>query len=234
MARKTSAQNRRPAHTLARRREILDITRQIITENGFENIRMRELAKRCGVAVTTLYNHFGSRDELIAAVLENDFRGLYGPLSQKTADLPPDRKFISRVVYACDNILAMSDYTATVLTFYFRPKVDPILRSVVHDYVAGDFAGIAQAIAELGELQDWVEPADFGSDVVTQLYAIVIIWLQGYMLPSALHPRLLRAGATAFAGVSKGKTREAFERIAADPLSAIHDAATASAPAIRP
>ena len=195
---------------------------------------MRTLAKRCGVSVTTLYNHFGGRDELIAAVLEEDFRGLYGPLSQRTLSLSPDAKFITRVLYASDNILTMRDYTAAVLGFYFKPNVEPMLRSVVHDFVASDFAGIVHAIADLGDLQDWVNPNEFGSDVVTQLYAIVVIWLQGYMLTSALKPRLLRAGATGFAGISTGRTREAFERIATDPNAIIHDGKLASTPAMRP
>lgn len=197
-----------------RRRRILDAVREAIVRDGIDEVRIRALAERSGVAVATLYNQFGSRDGLIAAALEEDFRGRYEPLSRRTLTLPPPEKFTRRVIKAAQDIRRMREYTAAVLSLYFRPGVEPVLRAVVHDFVATDFQGIVEAIREAGDLHDWVDPAIFANDLITQLYSITMMWVQGHVPETKLQPRLLRVGATALAGISTGETRTAFEAIA--------------------
>lgn len=217
-----------------RRRRILAAVRDAIVREGIDEVRIRTLAQDCGVAVATLYNRFGSRDALIAAALEEDFRGRYEPLSLRTQGRPPAEKFSRRVVQAARDIRRMREYTAAVLSFYFRPGVDPLLRSVVHDFIATDFRGIVDDIAEAGDLQDWVDRDAFANDIVSQLYAITMMWVQGHVGERDLQSRLLQVGAIAFAGISKGATRAGFEAIARQPSRVRHRAAAASRPAIRP
>ena len=199
---------------LERRRRILDAVREAIVRDGIDEVRVRSLAARSGVAVATLYNQFGSRDALIAAALEQDFRGRYEPLSRRTLALSPSEKFARRVTKASQDIRRMREYTAAVLSLYFRPGVEPVLRAVVHDFVATDFQGIVEAIGAAGDLHDWVDPAVFANDIVTQLYSITMMWVQGHIPENKLQSRLLRTGAIAFAGIATGETRAAFEAIA--------------------
>jgi AcrR family transcriptional regulator len=217
-----------------RRRRILDAVRDAIVRGGIDGVRVRALAQDCGVAVATLYNQFGSRDGLIAAALEQDFRGRYEPLSRKTRDWPASEKFSRRVVQAARDIYRMREYTGAVLSFYFRPGVEPLLRAAVHDFIAADFRGIVDSIARAGDLQDWVDRDTFANDIVPQMYAITVMWLQGHVAERDLQPRLLQVGAIAFAGISKGATRDEFEAIAGDPSKLHHRAAAASRPAILP
>ncbi len=56
---------------VTKRNRILSATVEAVTELGYEGIRMRELAERCGVTVPTLYNQFGGKDQLIARALED-------------------------------------------------------------------------------------------------------------------------------------------------------------------
>jgi len=220
----------------ARRERILDALRDAIVRDGVDGVRMRAFAQDCGVAVATLYNQFGSRDALIAAALERDFRGRYEPLSQGSADASPAEQVSRRILQAAHDIRQMREYTASVLGFYFRPDVDPMLRAVVHDFVANDFRGIVDHIADDGDLVDWVDRDMFADDLVTMLYAISLTWVQTQIPPTALETRLLRAGATAFCGISTGATRERFEALARNVGSEDqpHAAAAASRPAMRP
>jgi AcrR family transcriptional regulator len=224
----------RAPRLIERRRRILEAVRDAIVRDGIDEVRVRSLASDCGVAVATLYNQFGSRDGLIAAALEQDFRGRYEPLSFKTRDWPAAEKFSRRVVKAARDIYRMREYTGAVLSLYFRPGVEPILRSVVHDFIAADFRGIVDGIAAAGDLQDWVDRDKFANDIVPQMYAITMMWLQGHIAERDLQARLLQVGAIAFAGISKGETRIAFEAIARQPTKIHHRNATASRPAIRP
>jgi len=49
------------------RRRILEATMQIHDEQGMADAKWEEIARRAGVSLSTLYRHFPSNDELIAA-----------------------------------------------------------------------------------------------------------------------------------------------------------------------
>ena len=223
----------RTPRRVERRRQILDAVREAIVREGIDDLRIRALAEHCGVAVATLYNQFGSRDALIAAALEQDFRGRFEPLSVRTRDLPPADKYVRRIALAARDIYKMREYTAAVLSFYFRPTVDPVLRAAVHDFIAADFRGIVDSIAGAGDLLEWVDRDAFAQDIVPQLYAITMMWSQGHIEEPELEHHLMRTGAFAFSGISRGDTREAFEALARKASKKIHKAA-ASRPAMRP
>jgi AcrR family transcriptional regulator len=56
------------------RRAILDATEALILEDGFERFSMRRLVARCGYTAPTLYHHFGDKQGLLDALVEERFR----------------------------------------------------------------------------------------------------------------------------------------------------------------
>lgn len=50
------------------RRSILECARDLCREQGYEHVRMADVAERVGCARATVYNHFPSRDELLEAL----------------------------------------------------------------------------------------------------------------------------------------------------------------------
>lgn len=90
-------------------RAALDATVALLLEAGVEGVTLEEVANRSGVAKSTLYRHFGSRDELIAKAarvcvielptpdtgsLADDLRYLFGRMTttdeeRRVADLLP-------------------------------------------------------------------------------------------------------------------------------------------------
>ncbi len=201
---------------LLRRARIISTTRELIGELGIEGISMRNLAQRCDVAVATLYNQFGSRDAIIAEALRTDFEGRYQPLSQRTSTLDPASKVRERIGDAVRGMQGpLRDYTRSVMFFYFHHKPDSVLRAAIHDFVVSDFSAIAEDIRQRGDLQPWVRIDTFSDDLITQLYALVMKWSQGHISDRRLRARLTQAAATNFIGISRGKTRELFEQLAA-------------------
>jgi len=200
-------------HVAARRRRIIEITRQLIAQQGIEAITMRDLALRCDVAVATLYNQFGSREEVIAAALRTDFEGRFLPLPE---ELSPAEKLHARVTQAAGDMMGpMRDYTRSVMYFYFHYNPESTMRAMIHDFVASDYAAITEEISALGDLQPWVPIETFSDDLITQLYSITAKWSQGHISDQRLTPRLLLAATASYIGVSCGKTREEFEALAA-------------------
>lgn len=61
---------KRAASTEATRERILDAARELWLERWYDEMTLRELAERAGVALQTVVNHFGSKDGVAAATLE--------------------------------------------------------------------------------------------------------------------------------------------------------------------
>jgi len=177
---------------------------------------MRDLAHRCNVAVATLYNQFGSREAIIAAALRSDFEGRFEPLSHRTQGLGPAEKLRARISESARSIVGpMRDYTRSVMFFYFHYAPDSTLRAAIHDFVAADFMTIARELELRGDLQSWVRVDTFADDLITQLYGLVMKWSQGYIADRHLRARLLHAASASFIGISRGRSREEFEKLAA-------------------
>ena len=64
------------------RRKILDAARELFVQQGYGHFTMRELADRIEYTPTTIYLHFKDKDELIAEVCEETFRGLLKELEK--------------------------------------------------------------------------------------------------------------------------------------------------------
>src|SRR2546423_12256290 len=52
-----------------RGQQLLDVAQQVFAERGFQAASMDEVADRAGVTKPILYDHFGSKDGLLAAVI---------------------------------------------------------------------------------------------------------------------------------------------------------------------
>ncbi|MDO4493718.1 MAG: TetR/AcrR family transcriptional regulator [Clostridia bacterium] len=55
----------------ATRQKILQAARELIQEKGFDQLKMTDVAKRAGVSVGSLYNHYRSKDALFFAGYDN-------------------------------------------------------------------------------------------------------------------------------------------------------------------
>lgn len=209
-----------PPRVLERRDHIIATTREMIGELGIEGITMRDLARRSGVVVGTLYNQFNSREAIIADALRQDFEGRYKPFP---STMPPSERLEARITEASKAIAGpMRDYTRSVMFFYFHYNPNADLRSTIHDFVMEDISRIVQTIEDRAELQPWVNARAFADDIVTQLYALAAKWTQGYIPERQLKARLIQAAASSFIGISLGATRTEFEALALRHSTAKH------------
>jgi AcrR family transcriptional regulator len=88
---KSAAQTstRKPRADAQRNRErILEIAKQVFTRRGAE-ASMDEIGKRAKIGPGTLYRHFPTRDDLLAAVYISEVEKLTGAQKQFSAELPP-------------------------------------------------------------------------------------------------------------------------------------------------
>jgi AcrR family transcriptional regulator len=86
-AKKTVARRVR-ADAKRNRERILEVARQVFTRRGGE-ASMDEIAKRAGIGPGTLYRHFPTRDELLAAVYISEVEKLAEAQRKFSAELAP-------------------------------------------------------------------------------------------------------------------------------------------------
>lgn len=88
-----SATNRRAWGSLSRD-EILRVARQVIDEDGLQDLSLNRLGKRLRAGSTSIYWYFQSKEELVAAVMEDVTREMY-LLIPPVGDGPWDEEFVA-------------------------------------------------------------------------------------------------------------------------------------------
>lgn len=71
------------------RRAILDHTRHLLVQEGYNNLSMRKIARAVGCSATSIYLHFENKDALFHALIDEGFARLNEAL-QETAAAHPD------------------------------------------------------------------------------------------------------------------------------------------------
>lgn len=80
-----------------RKRQLLDIAVEVFADQGISAARHAEIANRAGVAVSTIFFYFPTRDDLVDAVLGETER-VFGDLPQKI-DIDPGTPAIRRILH---------------------------------------------------------------------------------------------------------------------------------------
>ncbi|MEM8959013.1 MAG: TetR/AcrR family transcriptional regulator [Pseudomonadota bacterium] len=64
----TKTENKRDKANAQRRRQILDAAFMCFLENGYHQTGVREIAKRAGISLGNLYNHFSGKHDVLAEI----------------------------------------------------------------------------------------------------------------------------------------------------------------------
>ena len=82
-------ESKRTKRHLRTKQSILDAARTIIAEEGPAALSMRALADRIDYSAAGLYEYFGSKEEIIAAVCDEGQKYLYDAMNAVDPNLPP-------------------------------------------------------------------------------------------------------------------------------------------------
>ncbi|MEY9967686.1 AcrR family transcriptional regulator [Streptacidiphilus sp. MAP12-16] len=142
---------------------ILAATRAALAEHGWGGLTMGDVATRAGVAKTTLYRRWPSKNELVVDAVAILFDEL------EIADLGSLRADIEAVVSQFADLLAQPESQAALLALFAESCRDPALRRRVRDAIIDPqkrlvHQGRAAAQAR-GELPPDLDPAEARADV---------------------------------------------------------------------
>ena len=66
---------------------VLDVAARLFREQGYGSVSLRKIAEAAGIKAGSIYYHFGSKDEIIAAVLDTGIRAVHEGMSQAVSAL---------------------------------------------------------------------------------------------------------------------------------------------------
>lgn len=89
------------------RERLLQVTRTLIDEGGIEAVNLREVGRRVGVSRSALYRHFLSKEDLLSAIVVENFTNLYEQLKHGIQGITnPKEALMTLFTGYCDYAIA--------------------------------------------------------------------------------------------------------------------------------
>ena len=92
-----SVKERRAREKEELRQEILDAARELLAEEGYENVSMRKIAQKIDYSATTIYLYFHDKEELCRSVCDETFTKLVQQFENITAGINDPIEQLRRV-----------------------------------------------------------------------------------------------------------------------------------------
>ncbi len=90
-----------------RREQLIEVSRRLFAEKGFEGTSVEEIAARAEVSKPVVYEHFGGKEGLYAVVVDREVGYLLARIESALADADRSRELVERAA------LALLDYVET-------------------------------------------------------------------------------------------------------------------------
>jgi AcrR family transcriptional regulator len=178
-----------------RRAAILDATRELLVEGGVQRLTIEGVAARAGVAKTTIYRRWRSKDDLAFAVLLELVELLAVP------DVDDTREELVYLVKGVVRVLASTMMGGVMQGLVPDLAADPERRQAFRERVVGARVGEMHKVVERGVRRGDLR-ADTDADLMYELLLGPVYFrllLSGAPLTEELAPRLVDAVLPGFA-----------------------------------
>lgn len=202
----------RERNVAARRQRILDAARRILLRDGLAGLSMRKLADEADLAVKTLYNLWGGRGSILAALVEDAMDRMDGALEREAPlDDPLER---------CRAVVTVSIREIVEDEAVFRPMVIASQENRAGDDArqrdSTTRATRMQAVAiraaiEQGLLRDLLDPEQLGRQIHHGYEMALLRWASGDLDEEGFRARALYGLYVALLGVASDAVRPSIE-----------------------
>ncbi|MGE0665669.1 MAG: TetR/AcrR family transcriptional regulator [Sphingomonadales bacterium] len=208
------------SESMARRRErVLEETRKLIAEAGYDGVTMRLLAERSEVASATLYNIYGNKETLIATAVSELFEDqMAHPNAEGVSGLDGT---LARTRWIAGEIRRMPEYTRAMVTVYFSGSAENLVRDLLRRITTEAHRKLLESLRRKGGLLPWVDIDLLASMTANQQYAAVHDWAIGKVPSEKLADRQIYELLLALSGVTTGDVGEDIRRRLAEAQAAL-------------
>jgi AcrR family transcriptional regulator len=204
---------------------ILEATRELLAERGYAAVTIRELARRCGVSVPTLYNRFGGKDELIAEAVRTQFSEVLGSVDGDGEPIG-HRRLMALIGRMADGVVGLADYNRSLLQAFSQVRET----GAIHESLAQEL--VSAIVIQLNEMKrrrqlaDWVEPGILSAQIATACIAATMTWSARVISDAGLKPFMEHSVGLLLVATTRGASRQ-------DLLERVKRAQSAIAPELQ-
>ena len=171
----------RQINAMKTKKKILDTTLKLISDKGFDNVGMLDIAKKAGVATGTFYLYYKSKDDILLKSKDLFTEHFEKMILSLDKNLPYDEK----ILYLCKKTLEINVYKGTlnfVKAAYGRSLlVDDtydFMESPNYDLVKNEIVNILNESTKTCFFIDNINPQKITSDLFTIINGIIYDWFE--------------------------------------------------------
>lgn len=175
MERKGNIRQTRAAET---RKRIVAAAKRLITENGFENVSIEDIAKEAEVSTGSFYTYFKKKEDVVEELNQLNFYRL----AEITNEMK-DKNLNDRLKYYCHEFLAEIERVGIeICRQWIRNSITPVVMEIsgeettkyTHDYLA--MKSLFEEGVRRGELSAATPVDELALFFNAQLYGLMVAW----------------------------------------------------------
>jgi AcrR family transcriptional regulator len=201
----------RSDNIVERRKRILRVARKMIAESGLSGFSVRELAQRAGIAQKTLYNAFGSKENVIALAIRqymDDFNTRM-TTSFETGTL---EERLEKLIKVHSRNVQIRPYTTAIMGVYNSFTADPAIRQVIRHVSEEGLRPFANWLVTTRQLAPGVTLDGFIKLQTTNVYATLTDWCLGEIPDEKLVDHITENFLCGVVSSAKGKIQAEAQR----------------------
>lgn len=190
-----------------RRRRILATVRAEITAAGYDALTMAQLAQASEVSTKTLYNLYGSKDELLLSAVAD----LLGNLEQQPQVLAAEPGLPSLLAFTdvvCDQVVAMPRYAEVMARSLFQADRDHRLVDVLLRNTQRVTLQALQAARESDQLAGNPDLQVLANLLAAHQWGMVLLWSKNLVPLAEFKFQALQSQLLSLIPVSKGRQQK--------------------------
>ena len=200
MADTTAGEVSETSRSAVGRKGVLDVAARLFREQGYGSVSLRKIAAAAGIKAGSIYYHFGSKDEIVVAILDAGIQAVHDDMRQAVGALPADtgaeaalRAAIGAHLRA---LLDVSDYSSANVRIFgqvpqsvrdanlptrraYEAEWDSLLSRLQRDGALKRNVDIRRLrlmlIGALNATLEWFDPERGGADALSRTYADVFL-----------------------------------------------------------
>ena len=189
---------------LERRRRILRETRDLIAETGYHAFNVRDLCARAEIAQKTLYNAFGSKENVVASAIQQYVIEFYERTPRQFSPESLDGVLEGILKMFHDN-MRVRPYTQAIVAIFNSIGPDNLIRSAIRNFCTYYHQPFLNEIERLNCLAVGTSAEQLNHILVTTAFATSADWCQGEIPDSEFLDRGCEMQLMVISGSTRGK-----------------------------
>jgi AcrR family transcriptional regulator len=197
----------------ARIERILAATKRLLGTIGLERMTMKDVAVASDVAEATLYNRFGTKDNLVSAAVVDYFETRIRRNVEHHACRTPIEKVLVTAQVVAEAVVEAPEFTRGLMNTWFDCRSERSTTLRLADTISASWIPILLEMRAQRLLAKWVSLKLLSDELRDREFGVVVRWAQGQIADRRCRDHLAYASLMPLLGVSRGKQVEAITTV---------------------